>query len=153
MGRYSIPSRSSGDHWFRVGTVDVTTTVLISALACLSMFVYAAGPALLTPLVLISTQVTSGQIWRLVTWPMPNPPDFWMSVIPIAIFYYFGRDLERMLGRTKYLWMVLILVTVPAVGDMLFAIGTGQPFAVYGIAFLEAGLIVAFVVTNPTARS
>ena len=46
-GRYqfSMPERPSRDGWFRIGTVDVTTTALLVGLGVLSMFLYAIGGA------------------------------------------------------------------------------------------------------------
>ena len=44
-GRYqfSMPERPSRDGWFRIGTLDITTTALLVGLGVLSMFLYAIG--------------------------------------------------------------------------------------------------------------
>lgn len=152
MSRLYFSNPGSGERWFRVGTVDVTTTILITALASLSIFVYAADPALLSYAALYSPLVSGGQLWRLVTWPLVNPPAV-MAVVQIVIFWYFGSNLERVLGRIRFLWMVGIVTLIPALGGTLFAVLTGQPLAVLGIGFLADAIIVAFVAANPMARS
>ncbi len=147
-------------HWFRVGTVDVTTTVLITALATVSIFVYAIDPGLLEPLVFYSNGVAPGQVWRLLTWPLTNVPDIWV-VLGIVMFYWFGQGLEQLLGRTRFLHFLVILTLVPAAGDTLFTVLTTHavaslttPLAIIGgITFLASGVVVAYAATYPTARA
>ncbi len=143
---YSSPeSRYGGTPWFKVGDVDVGTAVLVALACAVSMFVWAIDRALLEPFVLIADKVRSGQIWRLVTWPFPTEPDFW-AVITIAIFWYFGRELEGLLGRNRFAWFLGILTIVPAV------IATLVGFNVYGLEYLQLGVFIVFIAEHPTAR-
>src|SRR4051794_21031435 len=51
--RFSMPSsRDHSDPWFRIGAIDVTTTVFISVLCVISFFVYAADKTILAHLYL-----------------------------------------------------------------------------------------------------
>jgi hypothetical protein len=109
------------------------------------MFVWAVSPDALRPLALIAGDVRGGQIWRLVTWPLANPADFW-TVITIAIFWYFGRELEGLLGRNRFAWFLGILTVVPAVVAALVG------FNVAGIDYLELGIFVVFIAEHPTAK-
>jgi hypothetical protein len=79
---------SPHERWFRVGNVDVNTTTLVSALCAFSFFVYAAARDTLFDLALIPSRVTSGELWRVVTWPFVNQPDIWVA-LTIAIFWMF----------------------------------------------------------------
>ncbi len=112
-GRFSISvpgSRGPNDPWFRIGTLDVTTTVLVILMCVASMFVWALeGPEheVLGKLILLPEKVLDGQIWRIATWPVPNEPDIWL-VIMLAIFWYFGTEVERLLGRVRF---AVLLVT------------------------------------------
>ena len=121
-GRFQISFPGRRDHddpWFRIGTLDVTTSVLVPALCVVSMFVWAANPDYLLPLVLFADDVRRGQVWRLFTWPLANDPDIW-TAITIAMLWYFGRELERMVGRVKFAWMLVFLAVVPGlVGTLL----------------------------------
>ncbi|MSX56606.1 MAG: hypothetical protein F2772_13865, partial [Actinobacteria bacterium] len=76
-GRYqfSLPERRQRDGWFRIGTVDVTTTALMVGLGILSIFWYAIDKVTLGKLVFTGVWVRSGDIWRLATWPIANPLD------------------------------------------------------------------------------
>ena len=110
---YSTPERGHSTPWFKVGDFDVTTTVLVAATCVLSMFVWAIDSSLLEPFVLIADDVRRGQLWRLVTWPVVNTPQSIWTILTIAIFWYFGRELEGMLGRNRFAWFLLILTGRP----------------------------------------
>jgi membrane associated rhomboid family serine protease len=147
-GRFSYSSPEShhgGTPWFRVGDVDVGTAVLVAGACVLSMFVWAASPDLLEPLVLDAGDVRRGQAWRLITWPLANAPDFW-TVITIAIFWYFGRELEGMLGRNRFAAFLVILALVPAIVAVLVDLN------VRGLEYLELGVFLVFIAEYPFAR-
>ena len=49
-GQYSITwpnKRGPSDPWFRIGTIDVTTSVFVAAMSVVSFFVYAIDLTLL----------------------------------------------------------------------------------------------------------
>lgn len=143
---YSSPeSRYGGTPWFRVGDIDVGTAVLVSAVCVVSMFVWAVNPDVLEPLVLDASRVRSGQLWRLVTWPFANAPSIW-TVITIAIFWYFGRELEGLLGRNRFAWFLSILTIVPAI------MATILDLDVAGLDYLQLGVFMVFIAEHPTAR-
>ena len=143
---YSSPeSRYGGTPWFKVGDIDVGTAVLVAAACVLSMFVWAISPEALEPLILDASAVRGGQIWRLVTWPFANAPSIW-TVITIAIFWYFGRELEGLLGRNRFAWFLAILTVVPAI------VATVLGLDVAGLDYLQLGVFLVFIGEHPTAR-
>lgn len=151
MERFGF-GRHSSDPWFRVGTVDVTTTVLIVAMGVFSMFVWAAegrmGP-IFRNLWMISDQVLGGDIWRLITWPIPNEPGLW-TIILFVIFFMFGSQLEAHLGKRDFLTLILAITLVPAIVitltlDLILNVNGG----VAGLRTLELGILVAFIAQWP----
>ncbi len=147
--RFSMPSsRDHSDPWFRVGAVDVTTTVLVAALCVISFFVYAADKTILYNLYLIPSEnfltgsVKGGQVWRLVTWPIANEPSIFVA-LSIAIFWYLGSRIESQLGRIKYLWLVVLVTLIPALA------ATALDVNIFGIRSLEVAIFVVFVCENP----
>ncbi len=147
-GRFSFSSpesRYGGPPWFRVGELDITTTVLVTGACVLSMFVWAASPDALEPLILFADDVRRGQLWRLLTWPFANAPDIW-TVITIAIFWYFGRELEGLLGRNRFATFLVILTVVPAI------VAAIADLNVAGIEYLELGVFIVFIAEYPFAR-
>ncbi len=146
MDRFRPSRGSTDDGWFRVGTIEVTTTILIVGLSTLSLFIRAATLLLYDATVLRSWQVRSGQIWRIGSWPLANEISLW-TAISIALLYVFGREIERLLGRVRYVWFLAILTAVPGVIAVALDLGVG------GIQLIEFALFGVFVMVNPTARS
>ncbi len=150
-GRFSFSSpesRYGGPPWFRVGDVDITTTVLVAGACVLSMFVWAADPDLLSPLLLEPSEIRGGQIWRLATWPLANSPSIW-TLITIAIFWYFGRELEGLLGRNRFATFLAILTILPAV---VATVADFDLFQSGGISYVELGVFLTFIVEYPQVR-
>jgi hypothetical protein len=151
--RFSFPPRRHHDDpWFRIGQLDVTTTVLVSLICVVTIFVWAISPGFvdgaLEPLVLFPDKVTSGQIWRLFTWPFVSAPDpqFLWTVVRIALFWWFARDIEAQIGRVKFAILLGILVLVCG----LVATGLDVPLA--GLRYVEIPIFVLYVAEHPGAQ-
>lgn len=152
MDRFRTRGFSTDEGWFRVGTVEVTSGVLIAALSTISMFVYAVDQTLLEHVVLIPEALSRGHVWRLVTWWMVNGPSLG-SAIAIAIFWWIGRLIERDLGRVRFLWFVAIQVLVPAILTCAYALAFDAFLVLGGIEFLEISVVIAVAVAYPRLRS
>ena len=147
-GRFqlSFPGRRGHDDpWFRMGTVDVNTALLAALLCVVSMFVWALSPSLLEPLVLFPDKVLNGQVWRLFTWPIANQPDVW-TLATIAMLWYFGKELERMVGRNRFAIMLGLLAVVPGV------VGTLIDIPQAGIRPVEIAIFCVFAAEFPNVR-
>lgn len=146
----------NGQHWFRVGSIDVTTSVLISGLSALSLLIFAIEPNWLSPFWLDSRLVLHGQIWRLLTWPLVNfPTDGLWIAVAIFFFWWFGNALESLLGRVKYLYFTLLLTIVPALLITFIAGFASQLFLQpgSGIYQLETAVVIAYVAAYPGAKT
>ncbi len=143
---FSVPERrNAGDPWFRIGTLDVGTTVLVVLLCVASMFVWALDPSLVDNLVLYPDAVRNGEVWRVVTWPLANEPSLW-TVLTLAIFWYFGREIEGLLGRMRFAAFLFILTVIPGL------VGVVLDLAQAGMRPLEFGVFLVFVAEYPFAR-
>ena len=143
---FSVPERrNAGDPWFRIGTLDVNTTILVIILCVASMFVWAIDDAVWDNLVLDPDAVRSGEIWRVVTWPLANQPGLW-PVLTLAIFWYFGREIEGMLGRARFAVLLLLLAVVPGIVGVLLDIVD------FGLAPIELAVFLIFVAEYPFVR-
>lgn len=154
MARFSFPSsgasssggRGRNEAWFRLGTVDVTTTLLIIGLGAISIVLWAIAPDAMAQLRLDPSAVRSGQVWRILTWPLYNEPNLW-AVLALVFFYFFGRELERLMGRTRFLWYCLMLTVVPGIA------ATALDIEAAGLATIQLACFLAYVVIYPQARS
>jgi len=148
----------SDDPWFRVGEVDVSTTILVSATALLTFVIFAietANGPIFKALSFSSEKAAAGQIWRIFTWFIPTPPSIW-SFIAIALFFIFGSLLEAHMGRRKFTILLAAMVIIPAVVvtflTALSILPSISTFDTGGIRLLELGLLVAYVTVFPNTR-
>lgn len=153
-GRFSFARYGGRDSnpWFRLGNLDVTTTVLFIGLCLAAMVVWAfdEGSAvpfkgLLEPLALRPDGVRSGEVWRLVTWPFPDDPTIWW-VLLLAVFWFLGSEVERILGRSKFAAFLAVVTIGTALFGVLVDIGD------YGPRTLELCVFIVYVAENPFAR-
>lgn len=156
------PSRRFGysdDPWFRIGGYPVSTTAFVVGLGVISMFIWGIegrfGP-IFRELVLVSENfslgsVVEGDIWRLVTWPIPNEPHFW-TIILFAIFYMLGSQIESLLGRWRFAFFLVALTLIPAVIVSALEAVTGITGYVAGLRMVEVGVLVAFAAQYAHAR-
>lgn len=154
-GRFSLsfPGRQEpSEPWFRIGTLDVNTTILVVLLCVASIFVWAfeggtslAGRTVSGRLFLWPDRVLDGQVWRVATWPLVNEPSLW-AVIALAILWYFGSEIERLLGRNRFAIFLLLVTVVP--GIVGAAIGLREA----GIRPVEMAVFLLFVAEYPYVR-
>lgn len=147
-GRFSLSfpgRRDRDDPWFRIGTLDVTTSVLVPLLCVASILVWTVSPAAIDVLVLVADDVRRAQIWRLVTWPLANRPDIW-TVLMLAMLWYFGRELERMIGRNRYLSLLIYVTVVPGIVATIVGVD------VAGARAIEICVFCLFCAELPSVR-
>jgi membrane associated rhomboid family serine protease len=143
---FSVPERRNfGDPWFRIGTLEVTTTVLVVLLSVAGMFLWAIDEASWLKLVLFPDLVRDGEVWRIVTWPIANEAGLW-PVLTLAIFWYFGREIEGLLGRTRFAVLLLLLAVIPGI------VGTLIDWPQASLRPIELAVFLLFVGEYPFAR-
>ena len=149
----------SDDPWFRIGGYPVSTTAFVVGLGVISMIIWGIegrfGP-IFRELVLVSENfslgsVVEGDVWRLVTWPIPNEPHFW-TIILFAIFYMLGSQIESLLGRWRFAFFLVALTLIPAVIVTAVEAATGITGYVAGLRMVEVGVLVAFAAQYAHAR-
>lgn len=76
-----------------------TATLIVTAILMLfkSQFVFDWLPFL-------SSAVLRGEVWRILTYGLVNPPSLPIA-IDLLMIAWFGREVERYLGRRKFLWL------------------------------------------------
>jgi membrane associated rhomboid family serine protease len=147
--RFGRTGGESSDPWFRIGTLDVGTTMLVVLLSVVSLIVFALEPVdkpIQTALAMISTDVAHGQVWRLVTWPFANLyVSFWVAV-NIFFFWYFGTEIERSIGRVKMAILFFGTAILSGVAGTLIDLSMTGTFYGGGMAGLGTlGLLMALV--------
>ena len=152
-------SRGAGsDPWFMLGNVAVTTTVLVSGLAIIGLFLLAIegnGGPVSSALVLTDSALFGGQIWRLVTYPIAiiSSQQLFGQFLSAIFFYFIGTQMEGQIGRRAFAWLVGLTTLVPAIFGALIA--TISEFGVFstGLRVMFMGVAVGFAAANIKARS
>lgn len=115
--------------------------VLLYVLAMLATTLVMAIPAVRgIPgwLTFSSTQVLEGQVWRVFTYGLVNPPSLWF-VIDMFMLIYFGRELEKFFGRRTFL---ILYGSLYFLTPFLFTlIGLIRPMTLMG----ESGAFALFI--------
>jgi hypothetical protein len=152
--KFRSGGRSPLNPWFRVGEFDVTTTVLVIAAAVLSFVLYAIDKAQFLHLYLSSDEVQSGEVWRVVTWPLVNRPSFW-SLITLVFLFIFSRQVEAEMGRFKFAALIGWITVVPGILVTAFSMlpRTTAPIGDFSaVSMISVGVLVAFAAEFPGAR-
>jgi membrane associated rhomboid family serine protease len=103
--------------------------------------------AVLGWLTFTSTQVWQGQIWRVVTYGLVNPPTL-QFVIDMFMIVWFGREVEKFFGRRIFLQL---FASVYLVTPLLFsALGLATTLRLSGETGAFA-LFIAFATLYPNA--
>lgn len=154
---FRFPGSAGGQHdpWFRIGTLEVTTTMFVVVVSSVVLVMSAFAPALSLGLALFPDRLLVGHVWRLVTWPLANDIGFdgiW-AVVTIFFFWYFGSTLEEDLGRSRMarllLWLTVSMSILAVVLSAPF--GWGQPFLV-GLGRLQLVVLLVWIAERPQAR-
>jgi membrane associated rhomboid family serine protease len=163
MSFHGWPS-SSGNNapltYIRGIPVDVTT--LLTAVHVFSMLVVAVmltmGQSAWGALLQFRTDfLFTGHVWSLVTYPFFHniTEESVFFALEMLMFFWFGREVERFIGRSAFAWFYALLVLLPPVG--LAAIRLALPSLIpnvplYGASVIHFAVFVGFVIIYPNAQ-
>ena len=143
--------------WMGRFPVDITTILVGLHVGCaiLTAFLFAIGSAgALNYAMFDSAQVwLHAQIWRQVTYAFIHPPSgyalLWFA-IEMYMLFFFGREVERFIGRRAYIWLYALLLLIPALILTLWGLHTRTGLA--GSGALHFAVFVAFVTLYPNVQ-
>jgi len=141
---FNVSRDASGDAWFRIGRLDVTSTVLLVFAGALGMLVSTFVPAFAQASFFEPRAVLRGEVWRVVSWPLVSGVSLW-TVLTLLMLWYFGRDLESQVGRRSMAWLYAGLWAMLTVVSLTvgFALGGGVLMGLRDIQFLILLLWIA----------
>jgi len=138
--------------WVRGIPIHVTTLLVILHVLMLIGLSFAGmmgHPALRAALVFDSGKVLEhGELWRLASYPLvqvPFNPLFF--ALEMLFLYLFGREVERYIGRRRFVSLYLLLVLVPTL--LLTPLGWLYPTALAGSHEIHFAIFITFAVLYP----
>jgi membrane associated rhomboid family serine protease len=123
----------------------VIVAVLVATLIASTLLLASGAHGFLDALRYHSADVLSGQPWRVLTYGLVNPPSLWFAV-NLLLLLWFGREVERVLGRRSFLKLYGFLYLIPPL--LLTLIGIWSPQSLSGQAGSLA-IFVAFATLHP----
>lgn len=146
------PYESSSDHqpvtWVRgypVFAAHLIVAIFVTSMLATTLMNAFGLTALLGWLTFSSVAVLHGEVWRVVTYGLVNPPSL-SFVVDMFMIVWFGREVERVYGRRSFLGLFggVYLVT-PAI---FTALGTWLPVLWSG-GVGSLAIFVAFAAIHP----
>jgi len=142
--------------WMGRYPVDVTTILVAVHVACaiLTALLFAIGYAgILNWAMFDSAQIWRGEVWREATYAFIHSPSgyalLWFA-IEMYMLFFFGREVERFLGRRAYIWLYVALLIIPALILTLWGLTTRTGLA--GSGALHFAVFAAFVTLYPNVQ-
>ena len=139
-----------GRHPVDVTTLLVALHVVLMVLTCFLSFF--GGASVLNYLIFDSAQVIGlGYIWQIVTYAFVHAPFAGMALLWFAfemyMLFFFGRDVERFVGRRAFIGLYGLLLFVPTL--FLTVAGLWVRLGTAGSMTLHFGVFIAFAVIYP----
>lgn len=124
----------------QAATMVITALLMSANSPWLSQMVFSYGEA-----------VRQFKVWQFVTYAFVNPPNNIWVVLQLFMFAWFGRDVERFLGRKSFVWLCGLLVLAAPV--FLTVLGLfGLPLSYAGSNVVNFSIFLAFALINPRAE-
>jgi membrane associated rhomboid family serine protease len=114
--------------------IVLVVTMMVTAFAMFG----AAGDTLVNALMFHPTRVLRGEVWRIVTFGFVNGPSIQFA-IEMVMIVWFGREVERFLGRKKFLTVYAVSFLITPV--LLTAIAAWMPL----MLLPKTGALAVFV--------
>ncbi len=140
--------------WMGRFPVDITTILVGLHVVCaiLTALLVAVQGGVLNSLMFDSAAIWSGgQVWRLATYAFVHSPSnlLWFAV-EMYMLFFFGREVERFVGRRAYIWLYTILLLTPAL--VLTVWGLRGRTGMAGSGALHFAVFAAFVTIYPNVQ-
>ncbi len=148
MASYNTSDDNQPVMWLRghaVYTAHCIVLAYVGSLLVTTVFMALKAPFLFTWLPFEGGAVLRGEIWRLLSYGLVNPPSLGF-VIDMVMIVWFGREVEKSIGRRQFLLLYgcLYLIT-----PLLFTvIGVWLPLRIQGATGAFA-LFVTFATLYP----
>ena len=147
MPPFNVSRDHSGDAWFRLGKLDVTSTVLVVLIGAVGVVASAFAPVLYQVGRFVPAEVLQGQVWRAVTWPFVDGISLW-SILTLVLLWYFGRDLENQVGRRPMMSLYVALWAI--LTAVAFVVGLAMGGGVLaGLDSIQFVVLLLWIAENP----
>jgi len=118
---------------------------LVVAMIVTSLALFAGANGVLGALSFSSAAVLRGEVWRILSYGLVNPPSIGFA-LDVVMLIWFGREVERALGRARFLTLCAALYLLKPLCFTAAGVWVGTAFSGAALAF---PLFVAFATLFP----
>ncbi len=150
MSLYGDTDENQPVTWIRgypLYAAHIVVAVLTASMLITTLLMFGRATSFQTWMMFTSEGVLRGEIWRLATYGLLNQPSLGF-VIDMAMLVWFGREVERHIGRRSFLQLYVCLYFLTPL--VLTLIGLWRPTAFAGQTGSLA-IFVAFATLYPDA--
>jgi hypothetical protein len=139
--------------YFRGYPIYYATILTIAyALGVLATFIAKAAGALGSMLIWFAfdpaQSILGGRLWQIFTYSFIDAPSFF-TVIGLLFLYVSAVEVERYIGKARFLTLYGIMVLIPVITLSMLAFGTGYWTIFYGQTEISIGFFIAFCTLYP----
>ena len=140
-----------------VGRVPVYLSTAIAfahgVMMVLTAVALASGAEWFFQILAFSPQSAVGKLhlWQFVTYAFVNRPEIF-TLIQLVLLAFFGRDVEKFIGRRAFAWLYAVLIlAIPVLLWILSLIGV-ESGSYFGSDAVHFAIFLAFAMTYPGAE-
>ncbi len=124
---------------------------IVGANAVIYLLSLFAGAGTLNFLMMDTSAVLHGEIWRLVTYVLiPTNSGFWL-VVSLIFYYWLGDALERLWGSAKFTFYCLCGTLLTSLTMLAVALISGRVYYASGADYVNLAMFFAYAMTYPDA--
>lgn len=151
--RYSGTERDEHGPWFKLGRLDVTSTVFILLVWVATLLVFIVEPVdkpVMRALAVVPDDVAFGQVWRLFTWPWSHAGFGLFDLIGAALFFIFGTELERQTGRRPFAWLLGASIVIIGLSATVLSLLLPGQTIIADLDLLGLAVLLLYIAEHPT---
>jgi membrane associated rhomboid family serine protease len=95
-----------------------------------------------------SRSISQGQIWQILTYSFVNAPSFFI-LFSLFFLYIAAVEVEKYIGRARFLVLYGILILTPVVLDSVWALLIRDVYPIAGDYLVSVGFFIAFCTLYP----
>lgn len=95
-----------------------------------------------------SRSIWQGQIWQILTYSFINAPSFFI-LFSLFFLYIAAVEVEKYIGRARFLTLYGILILTPVVVDLLWVLLFRELYPIAGDYSVSVGFFIAFCTLYP----
>ncbi|MEL4504314.1 hypothetical protein AAEX63_07170 [Luteococcus sp. H138] len=148
MSGYFSMGNDLRDHWFKIGRVEVGSTLLVVGAVVLSWIASVIAPNLPALLYFTSGHLLAGEVWRALTWPLAESISLW-GVLSLFFFWIFGTELEQQLGKNKMAQLLVGIWASLTLSSAVLGLLLSQWAGLMGIGLVQFVVLLLWIAENP----